>query len=152
VQVLALWVWWHQCWYVLSDFWFTFLTRCYLRKKNLSFCWIGVIPGNVPSEIHALHSHKDTQWCQSVLYIGVPWWKNHWSWSCPWHSYPSFPCSPERRWNQYKQYCLNLCVDKRTCTQVCMTIEYSSSTSVRCISSDSFVIWAYKFCNFQLSQ
>lgn len=33
-----------------------------------------------------------------------------------------------------------------------MTITYSSSTYVRCIGSDLFVIQTYKFCSFQFSQ
>lgn len=51
-------------------------------------------------------------------FLGVPWWEDHRGRSSPWNCYTPLQSSPERRWNQHKQHCLDLCLDQRARTQV----------------------------------
>jgi len=53
-----------------------------------------------------------------VFSLGLPRWKDDWSWSGPWNCHPSLQGSSERWWDQHKQHSLYFCLDSWTCTQV----------------------------------
>lgn len=61
---------------------------------------------------------------------GMSRWKDHWSWSCPWHCYPSLQGSSEGWGDQHKQHSINLCMVPRPCSQVVNFLKKDGSVRI----------------------